>query len=262
MSKKLENAMNLYIEGIKDGKPRDAVTKYTGNKYTQNSNGVKDGKEDFIEFFKSFIKRNPIRDIKIVRSIVDDQYVFLHVYQSLKNGKAKWVTTNFFDTDENDKIIEHWDVISPYSDSTPSGHTSIDGPTENKDLDKTEINKQLFRNLIKDALMPGGDPTKLEDYISSDQYIQHNKDVYDGLESFKKLANTPDRPLNYTEIVILVGQVNFVATLYKANWKDKKINQDYAQVDLFRIENGEVVEHWDDVEPVPPKEELVNSGKL
>jgi len=47
-----------------------------------------------------------------------------------------------------------------------------------------------------------------------------------------------------------------VATLCKANWEGKP----YAQVDIFRIENGLVVEHWDNVEPVP--EESVNSGKF
>jgi len=44
--------------------------------------------------------------------------------------------------------------------------------------------------------------------------------------------------------------------------KDDDIDQDYAQIDIFRIENGKVVEHWDNVESVPPKEEWVNSGKF
>lgn len=56
------------------------------------------------------------------------------VYQSLNDGEAEWVTSDFFDTDENDKIIEHWDVISKYAPKTPSGHTSIHGPTEITDL--------------------------------------------------------------------------------------------------------------------------------
>ncbi len=260
MGKKLENATNLYMEGIRDGNAREAVTKYTGDRYTQHSTGVRDGVEGFVEFFEPFLERNPKRDIQIIRSWEDGQHVFVHCYQSINDGEAKWVTTDFFDTDDNDKIIEHWDVISPYSDSTPSGHTSTDGPTEITDLDKTEENKALIRNLIKDALMPGGDPSKIGDYISSETYIQHNKDVPDGLEHFQKLASDPNRPLNYEEIVLLVGQGNFVATLCKANWNDGKINQDYAQVDIFRIENGKVVEHWDNVEPVPEND--VNSGKF
>lgn len=260
MNQKVKNAIALYLEGIRDGNPREAVAKYTGDRYTQHSTGVKDGQAGFIEFFEPFIERNPIRDIQIIRSLVDGQYVFLQAYQSLNNGEAKWVTTDFFDTDANDKIVEHWDVIAEYCDQTPSGHTSVDGPTEVKDLDKTEENKALVLNLIKDALMEGGDPTNLDRYISKDQYIQHNKEVADGLEHFQQLATAPNRPLYYKEVVLVVGQGNFVATLCRANWKDEQIDQDYAQVDLFRIENGKVVEHWDNVEQVP--EHSVNSGKF
>ena len=259
-SKKLENATGLYLEGIRDGNSREALDKYTGARYTQHSTGVKDGKEGFLEFFDGFIQRNPSRDIQIIRGLVDGNYVFLHAYQNLNNGQAEWITTDFFDTDENDKMIEHWDVISPYTATTPSGHTAIDGPTEVTDLDKTEQNKELVRNLIHDVLMEGGNPHRIEEYISAEQYIQHNKDVPDGLEPFKKLATDPNRPLNYKEIVLMVGQGNFVATLSRANWNDGTIDQDYAQVDLFRIENGKIVEHWDNVEPVP--EVSVNSGKF
>lgn len=257
MSKKLENAMNLYLEGIRDGHYREAITKYSGARYIQHSTGVEDGVEGFIGFFDSFVARNPKRDIQIIRAIEDGQYLFLHVYQSLNEGETEWVTTDFFDTDENDKLIEHWDVISKYTPQTPSGHTSIDGPTEIMDLAKTEVNKTLVRNLIRDVLM-GENPENIDTYISSETYIQHNAEVPDGLEHFKPLALAPNNPLIYEEIVLLVGQGNFVATLCKAAWE----GQPFAQVDIFRIENGMVVEHWDNAEPVPPPEMLVNSGKF
>lgn len=258
-NQKLTNAKGLYLEGIRDGKVREAIAKYTGDRYTQHSTGVRDGAEGFIEFFEPFIERNPVRDIQIIRSLVDGRYVFLQVYQDLNNGAVKWVTTDFFDTDEEDKIIEHWDVIAPYSGQTPSGHTPIDGPTEIKDLDKTAENKILVRNLIKDALMVGGNPANIKNYVA-EEYIQHNKDVADGRAHFEKLASAPNPPLIYKEIVLMVGQGNFVATLSKADWNDGTLIQDYAQVDLFRIENGKIVEHWVNVEEVP--KESVNSGKF
>ena len=172
MNKKLENATQLYMFGIRDGHPREAVARYTGDRYTQHSTGVRDGAEGFIEFFEPFIQRNPIRDIRIIRSLVDGQYVFVHAYQSLNNGESEWVTTDFFDTDEDDKIIEHWDVIKAYTPSTPSGHTSVDGPTEIVDLEQTEANKEIVRQFITEVLIPGGDPTKMDDYISDQQYCR------------------------------------------------------------------------------------------
>ena len=258
MGQRLDNARNLYLKGIRDGKPREAVTQYTGDRYTQHSTGVKDGIEGFVGFFEAFIARNPKRDIQIVRALEDGPYVFLHVYQSLNDGEAEWVTTDFFDTDEGGKIIEHWDVISAYGARTPSGHTTIDGQTEVVDLEKTEENKQLVRDMIRDVLMRDGNPENIDLYISDEQYVQHNADVPDGLEHFKPLALAEDKPLIYEEIVLLVGQGNFVATLCKAAWE----GQPFAQVDIFRIENGKIVEHWDNAEPVPPEDEWANSGKF
>lgn len=258
MSQKVDNAVGLYLEGIRDGHPREAVAKYTGDRYTQHSTGVADGAEGFIEFFEPFLDRNPVRDIEIVRALEDGRYVFLQAYQSLNDGEAEWVTTDFFDTDESDRIIEHWDVISAYAAVTPSGHTSLDGPTEITDLEHTEANKTLVRSLIHDVLMDGGSPDSIDRYISADTYVQHNADVADGVESFKAVASIEPRTLVYDEIVLLVGQGNCVATLCRARWEGAP----YAQVDLFRIEDGLIVEHWDNAEPVPPESEWVNSGKF
>lgn len=54
MGQKLENAKALYLEGIRDGNARAAVTKYTGARYTQHSTGVRDGVEGFVEFFEPY----------------------------------------------------------------------------------------------------------------------------------------------------------------------------------------------------------------
>lgn len=258
MSKKLENARNLYLRGIRDGRFREAVAEYTGERYVQHSTGVKDGRDGFVEFFADFIERNPTRDIRVVRGFEDGRYVLLHVLQSLNGGESQWVTVDFFDTDENDRIVEHWDVIAPYAARTPSGHTSVDGPVELEDPDRTDANKALVRMMIEDVLMRGGSPENTDRYISDEHYIQHNAEVPDGLDHFRKLALDPDRSLVYDEIVLLVGQGNFVGTLCKAAWRGSR----YAQADIFRIEEGLIVEHWDAAEPVPPATELVNSGKF
>ena len=258
MSHRIDNARGLYLDGIRDGYPREAVTKYTGARYTQHSTGVRDGVEGFVEFFEPFIARNPVRDIQIVRAFEDGRHVFVHAYQSLNNGEAEWVTMDFFDTDDDERIVEHWDVIAPYSASTPSGHTSIDGPTAVTDLERTDANKEMVRTMIHDVLIPGGDPRNVARYISADRYIQHNRDVPDGLEHLKELAIAEDKSLIYDEIVLLVGRGNFVATLCRARWEGAP----YAQADLFRIEDGLIVEHWDAAEAIGPESEWVNSGKF
>jgi len=70
----------------------------------------------------------------------------------------------------------------------------------------------------------------------------------------------PDKKLVYNEIVLVVGQGNFVATLCRVTRTEKNKIQEYAIVDIFRIEDGLIVEHWDNIEPVPANS--VNSGKF
>lgn len=54
MGQGLENVRRIYLEGIAGGNARDAVTKYTGHRYTQHSTGVGDGVEGFLAFFEPF----------------------------------------------------------------------------------------------------------------------------------------------------------------------------------------------------------------
>ncbi len=216
MIKKLQNAISLYMEVIRDGKARQAVEKYTGDRYTQHSTGVRDGKEGFIAFFEPFLERNPIRHIEVVRGFEDGQYVFVHVYQSLNNGESEWVTMDFFDTDANDKIIEHWDVIAEYTGETISGRTQVDGATEITDIDKTQANKALVGAMIQYVLMPEGNVDKAPEYIHED-YIQHNTEVPDGLAAVTEILKAENRTLWYREIVLLIGCGNFVATLCRVD---------------------------------------------
>jgi len=102
-----DNAIGLYLRAIRDGQPHAAASAYTGTYLTQHSSGVRDGAAGFVEFFEPFIERNPVRYIRIVRSIEDGRHVFLHAFQILNQGESEWVTTNFFDTDADDRVIGH-----------------------------------------------------------------------------------------------------------------------------------------------------------
>lgn len=256
----LANAQRLYLEGIRDGDVRGAVERYTGDRYTQHSTGVRDGVEGFVEFFEPFVARNQVRDIELVRCFVDGRFVFVQAAQSLNNGESRWVTTDLFDTDGNNKIIEHWDVIHAFENANPSGHTQVDGAVDITDLHRTEENKNVVRRLITEAFCES--PTaEFSEFISSETYINHNPDAPDGLESLVAMdreARERGETLYYRDIHRIIGQGNFVVSFAHQVWN----GIDYAAFDIFRLENGLIVEHWDNVETLPPESELVNSGKF
>ena len=256
----LDNATKLYLEGIRDGDARRAVEAYTGDRYTQHSTGVRDGVEGFVEFFEPFIERNPSRDISIVRSVVDGRFVFVQAAQNINNGEAKWVTTDLFDTDGNGKIVEHWDVIHELGGENPAGRTQVDGATEITDLDRTEENKEVVRRLLTEAFCE--EPTAaFADFISAETYLNHNPDAPDGLAALEEMDRSSrerGERLFYRKVYRIIGQGNFVVSLAHQVWNDI----DYCAMDIFRLENGMIVEHWDNVEVLPDPDDLANSGKF
>ena len=248
MSRKLENATNLYLEGIRDGHARQAVTKYTGRRYTQHSTGVRNGIEGFVEFFEPFLERYSVRDIRVIRSVADEQHVFLQVFQDINNGEAKWVTTDLFDTDQNDKIIEHWDVISAFENGADSNNDQINGPTEIQDVEATDENKDLIRIFMCDVMVLG-QSDKLDSYINRDALIIHCSSEAGSLEEYVGA---------YNQVFKIIGQGNFVVAYSRVLRKEQEI----ARFDLFRLKNGQIEEIWVNQERVPPKQEWVNGGKF
>ena len=256
MSQKLENAKKLYLEGIRDG-DLDAVKRYSGERYTQHSTGVGDGTEGFIEFFEGFLERTDKRDIRIVRAIEDGSWVFLHVYQDIDDGAARWVTADMFDTDGDDRLLEHWDVIAAYVDpaDTASGRDVVLGDFALRDLDKTEENKALVRTYLVDVFQ-NGNHDNFEHYVSAETYHQHNPHLPDGVEAVRDFLATRD--YSYDFVFQVMGQGDHVVSYSKVTLDE----QAFAVFDIYRIADGLIVEHWDNMEPIPPRTEWANSGKF
>lgn len=260
MSTALENAEALYLTGIRDGEPRKAMAEYTGQRYTQHSTGVKDGQDGFVEFFEAFLEQNPDRDIDIVRGFGDGDFVFLHVAQSLNGGEARWITMDILQADAQGRMIEHWDVIAEWVDETVSGHSQSDGPTTPTDLEATAQNKALVSGFIRDVLTEGR-AELITDYVSTESYTQHNPlvgDGLDGLNTFLTELAAAGGTMAYLQTYLVVGSGDMVATLSRVDLSGTEM----AVMDLFRVADGRIVEHWDVMEPVPPADELVNAGKF
>lgn len=259
-TQKIHHAAGLYLDGIRDGKVQQALDAHTGARYTQHSTGVADGKAGFAAFFGPFLERNPVRDIQVLRAIEDGPYVFLHVYQSLNNGQSQWVTGDLFDTDAQDRVIEHWDVIQEYATDTRSGRSMVDGPTQVEDLDKTDANKATVQAFC-DTVLIGADHARVADFISTSRHDQHNPAVKDGLDGFAAYLGelaAAGQPMRYWKVHKLIGQGNFVVTLSHV-----QIGQSHFCIfDLFRLQDGKIVEHWDVQEKILPPEQWNNQGKF
>ncbi len=253
--RKLAAATGLYLEGIRDGQPESALSKYTGHRYTQHSTGVGDGKEGFMAFFTPFLEHNTSRDIRVVRAIVDGSYVFCHVFQSLNQGESQWVTMDMFDTDNNDRIIEHWDVIAAYQEQSISGADMVAGETSITDIASTDENKALVKEFTKQVLVQR-EHDKVPNFVSAD-CIQHNPQVVAGAVGLQSALNSGVMG-EYEMLFKVIGQGNFAVSYSKVF----QSSTDSAVFDVYRLAEGKIVEHWSLAEQILPREQWGNSGKF
>jgi predicted SnoaL-like aldol condensation-catalyzing enzyme len=82
-------------------------------------------------------------------------------------------------------------------------------------------------------------------------YIQHNPMVQTGAEPFRVFFKSfyAANPQATVEIKRALADGDLVALHYKAKFTPNE--RGYAVVDIFRIENGKIAEHWDVVQPIP-----------
>lgn len=225
-------------------------------KYIQHNLSVGDG----LEGFGAVMQHAPEGGFKanVVRAFEDGDYVFTHTEYDFFGPKAGFDVFRF----EDGKIVEHWDNLLEVQAPNPSGRTQFDGSTELTDLDKTDANKQVAKDFIEKVLL-NHEMDKLTTYINPTNYVQHNPAVADGLDGFgaaMKYFAENGLVMEYTKLHKVLGQGNFVLTMCEGKFGKGDLTSFY---DLFRIEDGLIVEHWDVIAPIPAQSEWKNqNGKF
>ncbi|MEL7121217.1 MAG: nuclear transport factor 2 family protein [Bacteroidota bacterium] len=94
----------------------------------------------------------------------------------------------------------------------------------------------------------------LDKYISSKKFTQHNPHLEDGLEALQgflpHLFNNL-MPKGTWEVKRIIAEDDMVVVHSLA--KPTSSTRGMAVVDIFRVENGKIVEHWDVTTDVPEK---------
>lgn len=124
-------------------------------------------------------------------------------------------------------------------------------------MSNTEFNRKIIESYFAD-ICSGNEEIlkKAVDKYADDNFIQHNPNMKNGkaglVEYAKKLrANSPDCRFS-TKRFIADGDfvvVHSEVTGYLMETEDK--DPKYVFVDIYRLENGKVVEHWDVSQRIP-----------
>ena len=239
------------LTSIETGDPTP-VSYINPDKYIQHNLRVGDGLAGFGQVLKQLPEGSA--KVQVVRVFQDGDFVFAHTKYHFFGPKIGFDIFRF----EDGRIVEHWDNLQEIATTSASGRTQIDGPTEATDLEKTEANKVLIEGFVRDVLM-GANPGKVTGYISTEHYFQHNPAVADGLDALGKALEAMAKagtPMIYSGNHRILGEGNFVLSVSEGQF----LGQAAAFYDLFRIEDGKIVEHWDTIEEIPPKDQWMNTN--
>jgi predicted SnoaL-like aldol condensation-catalyzing enzyme len=113
-----------------------------------------------------------------------------------------------------------------------------------------ERHKRTVRSFYERAFNDGDPEGAVEAHLG-DRYIQHNPQAADGAEAFIGFVKwyRGEFPELRVEIKRVIAEGDLVVThsLITTSPEDRGT----AAVDIFRLEDGKIVEHWDVLQPVP-----------
>lgn len=125
--------------------------------------------------------------------------------------------------------------------------------------DAIQSNTEIALDFHRRAFIEKDPASAISAYVGS-TYIQHNPQVADGPEGFVAFVDGFHRrfPDFRIEIKRTIAEKDLVAIHFCAY--SNRADRGTAGVDIFRIESGKVVEHWDILQPIP--ERAANSNGM
>lgn len=220
------------LKGIETGNP-ESVKVVNEKQYIQHNPQTKEGGVGLAELFARLSKTNP--KVEIVRLFEDGDYVFGHTIYNFSSERIGFEVFRY----EGDQVVEHWDNIQLRIGDM------VGGTTEIKDHDLTEKNRELIKVLIQDVFIDKN--SSLDKFINPQSFIEHS--------TFMDLSEKAKTMIYKTSHRVL-AQGNFILSVVEG-YNDGVHSSFY---DLFRVENDKIVEHWDTLEKVPPKNEWKNNN--
>jgi predicted SnoaL-like aldol condensation-catalyzing enzyme len=114
---------------------------------------------------------------------------------------------------------------------------------------QVDANKTLVADFYQE-LFGDKEVSAIDKYIG-ETYIQHNPSVADGMEALRQAVTQwfKETPKERIDIQHLSADGNLVYI----HTKSKRGAATVSVIDIFKVENGKIVEHWDVAQEAPEK---------
>ena len=248
-----KDLLKKLLKGIETGDPESAAV-VNEARYIQHNPQTHEGSVGLAELFARLSKTNP--KVTFMRVFEDGDFAFAHNEYDFASVRAAFEVFRF----EDGKAVEHWDNIQPLKGPNPSGRGMLDGASEVTDLHLTEANRGRVRQFAEQVLV-GARFEALGEFVD-ENLMQHDPDTGDGLEALRERLSASEngvREIQYEKTHRVLAEGNFVLCMSEGS----RGGVHTSFYDLFRLEGGMIVEHWDTIEAIAPRSEWKNeNGKF
>jgi predicted SnoaL-like aldol condensation-catalyzing enzyme len=228
LTAKNRTAVAAALDGLFVDKKVSAIDQYWADPYLQHNPIAMSGVATFKSIMGSYVTSGGF-SYQRLRTLADCD---LAVVQGKYSGTG--VIFDMFRLKDG-KLMEHWDSDSNQASDSAGSMTLSAG--------NTEPNRAQVLAFI-DKVLIGGDHAAINLLLGA-SFVEHRASSGNGAAAF--LDYVTKDSISYTKVHHVIADGNFVFTLSEGKLGSKS----YGFYDLFRIEAGAIVEHWDSRRSVP-----------
>lgn len=207
-------------------KPAD-IDKYWADPYLQHNPIAQSGVAAFKSIMTSLVTSQSF-SYQRLRTFADCDLV---VVQGKYSGTG--VIFDMFRVKDG-HLMEHWDSDSNQASDSAGTMTHDTGAP-------TAQNREQVLSFIQQALVEG----KPSAALLGSSYVEHRSTDATGPAAFAEYVS--EGAISYSKVHHVIADGNFVFTISEG----KLSGSAYAFYDLFRVDGGAIVEHWDSRRKVP-----------
>jgi predicted SnoaL-like aldol condensation-catalyzing enzyme len=237
-------------------KDPSCVDRYFTTPYINHNMRAPDGLDPVHDLANRAVHWDGVHTI-VRREIADGDLVLLHsLYSNLLGIIGQRAAFDVFRFNSDGKIVEHWDCLENAVAPDLSGVSMIAGSVDVVDRDKTEVNRVIVTDFVSSVLV-SDDASRVENFIDTDRLVVHSPARAPGFERrHGRFVAHPEGPaVRYLQMHRTLAEGNFVLVQGEGRIGSEQVLEVY---DLFRLDGGKIVEHWDLLQPLAPRDQWAN----
>jgi predicted SnoaL-like aldol condensation-catalyzing enzyme len=141
--------------------------------------------------------------------------------------------------------------------AVPQAALSASPGNQQRDIGQEERNRDLVVRFY-DRFFNAHDMAAADDMLSED-YVQHNPNIATGRAAFVDFATRRFAESPQSHSTIIRSAVDHDLVYLHIHSLDRRGDKGRAIINIFRVKDGKIVEHWDVVQPVPENSANQNS---